>query len=263
MIVYAYDFSVIIIKSKREINYIREACRLTAMTIAFIGKKLIKPGITTEEIDVRAEAYLNSLGGKPAFKGYGGYPAAVCISVNDVVIHGIPDNYKLTEGDIVGIDFGAIYKGYYGDAARTFAVGSIQGKKKKLLEVTEQSLYKGIDAAIPGNRVGDISYAVQSHVEKNGFSIVREFVGHGVGVKLHEEPAIPNFGTKGIGPLLKPNMTIAIEPMVNMGKPDVRILSDGWTVVTLDHKPSAHFENSILITEVGNEILTKVEEVEI
>ena len=246
---------MIIIKSEREIKLIREACRLTALALDYV-ESLIKPGITTGELDRLTEEFIRKNNGLPAFKGYHGYPASICASVNDVVIHGIPGNLMLKEGDIIGVDLGVIYRGYYGDSARTFPVGEVSENAKRLMEITKRALMEGIKKAVPGNRVGDISNAVQTVAESAGYSVVREFVGHGVGKKLHEEPAIPNFGRPGIGPELKPNMTIAIEPMINEGDWHVKVLEDGWTVVTVDGSLSAHFEHTILITEEGNEILT-------
>ena len=254
---------MIFIKTKKEIDYIRESCKIVAETLQLL-KKNVKPGITTGELDLIAEDYILSNNAKAAFKGYsqGGnstdYPASICASVNDEVVHGIPGNRVLKNGEIISLDVGVYKEGFYGDAAISVAVGEISDKKKKLMEVTEESLYLGIDQAVNGNRVHDISYAVQSFVEENGFSIVRDLCGHGVGKHLHEDPAVPNFGKRGTGAKLRKNMTIAIEPMINIGKYNVIQADDGWTILTEDGSPSAHFEHSILITDNKPEILTKI-----
>jgi|UniRef100_A0A7C4U7R9 methionyl aminopeptidase len=248
---------MIIIKNDEEIKLIREASRITAQTIEYLGR-FIKEGITTKELDRIAEEFIRSQNAIPAFKGYRGYPASICASVNDVVIHGIPNSRRLKEGDIISIDIGVNYKGYFGDAAYTFPVGEISENAKKLMDVTKEALYIGIKNAIIGKRTGDVGCAIEEYVEGFGFSVVRDFCGHGVGKMLHEEPAIPNFGERGFGYPFKKNMTVAIEPMVNEGISNVRILDDGWTVVTFDGSLSAHFEHTILITEDGNEILTKI-----
>lgn len=215
--------------------------------------------MTTKQIEQFIENFIIKMGGIPAFKGYRGYPASACISINEQVVHGIPsEKVFIKEGDIVSVDVGVIYDSFYGDAAYTYSVGKISEEAEKLLKVTEEALYKGIAEAIPGYRVGDISNAIQSHVEANGFSVVRAFVGHGIGMSLHEDPQIPNFGSKGVGPKLKKGMTLAIEPMVNAGTHEVKILSDGWTAVTKDGSLSAHFEHTIAITEGEPEILTKL-----
>lgn len=251
---------MIYIKTKKEIDFIRESCRLVSKTLELL-KKYIKPGITTKEIDLIAEDFLLSHNAKPAFKGYEQgngipFPASVCISVDEEVVHGIPDKRVLREGEIVSLDFGVILNGYFGDSATTVPVGQISEEKKKLLEITEKSLYIGIEEAKVGNKVHDISFAIQNFVEKNGYSIVRELTGHGVGRFLHEDPSIPNYGKKGTGPKLKNGMTLAIEPMVNMGKKDVIIGYDGWTVITRDGLPAAHFEHTILVNDGKPEILT-------
>jgi methionyl aminopeptidase len=251
---------VIHIKTKKEIDYIRESCRIVAETLQLVKSK-VKPGITTLELDQIAEDYIRSNDAVPAFKGYiqgdaSEFPGSICTSVDEAVVHGIPGNKTLTDGEIVSIDVGVVKNNYFGDAAITVAVGEISGDKKKLMEVTEKSLYEGIKEAKAGNRVHDISAAVQKFVEANGFSIVRELCGHGVGRYLHEEPSIPNFGIKGTGAKLKNGMTLAIEPMVNYGDYKVRTASDGWTVLTADGKPSAHFEHTILIKDNNPEILT-------
>ncbi len=247
---------MIILKSNQEIKLIEKACRIAAEALEMLGE-LIRPGVKTKELEEYAEAFIKARGGTPAFKGYRGYPASICVSINNQVVHGIPSDRLIKEGDIVSIDLGVVYQGYYGDAARSYAVGRIGELQKRLLEVTERALYKGIEKARPGNRVGDISAAIQDYVESNGFSVVRAFVGHGVGRFLHEEPQVPNFGRPGKGPRLKEGMTIAIEPMVNTGSPDVMVLDDGWTAVTADGGYSAHFEHTVVITKNGAEILTK------
>ena len=217
---------------------------------------MIEPGITTKELDQVAEEYILLKGARPAFKGYRGFPATLCISINDEVVHGIPGRRPLKQGDIVSLDVGVNYVGYFGDAAITFPVGEVDPEAKRLLDVTEKALYIGIEKAKVGNRLFDISYAIQSWVESHGFSVVRDFVGHGIGRELHEEPQIPNFGVPHQGPRLEKGMVLALEPMVNEGTYEVRVLSDGWTVVTVDGKRSAHFEHTIAITEDGAEILS-------
>jgi methionyl aminopeptidase len=219
-------------------------------------KGMIAPGITTRELDQVAEEYIFLKGARPAFKGYRGFPATLCISINEEVVHGIPSQRRLKEGDIVSLDVGANFVGYFGDAAITLPVGEVDPKAERLLEVTEKALYIGIEKAKVGNRLFDISYAIQSWVESHGFSVVRDFVGHGIGRDLHEEPQIPNFGVPHQGPRLEKGMVFALEPMVNEGTSAVRVLSDGWTVVTIDGKRSAHFEHTIAITEDGAEILS-------
>lgn len=252
---------MIYIKTKKEIDYIRESCRIVAESLQLM-KSNVKPGITTNELDRIAEDYIKSNGGIAAFKGYsqGGssinFPASICSSVDDEVVHGIPGNRVLKEGEIISLDVGVQKDGYFGDAALTVAVGEISEQKRMLMDVTEKSLYKGIDAASSGNRVNDIGAAVQEYVEANGFSVVRDLCGHGVGKYLHEDPSVPNYGRRGTGAKLKPGMIIAIEPMVNAGKYGVRTGIDGWTVHTIDGEPSAHFEHSILITNGTPEILT-------
>jgi methionyl aminopeptidase len=251
---------VILIKSKKEIDYIRESCRIVAETLQLL-KSNVKPGITTLELDKIAEDYIRSNNGVPAFKGYSqggapGFPGSVCSSVDDEVVHGIPGSRVLKQGEIVSIDIGVLKNGFFGDAALTVAVGSISDEKKKLMDVTERSLQLGIEQAVTGNKVHDISNAVQVYVEANGFSIVRDLCGHGVGKFLHEDPSIPNFGRKGTGPKLKNGMTLAIEPMVNAGKYDVITANDGWTILTADGSTSAHFEHTILINNNSPEILT-------
>lgn len=246
---------MIIIKSKREIEELRRSNAIVAEVFEKL-KKVIVPGIQTKELDQIAEDIIRSRGALPAFKGYRGFPATLCISINEEVVHGIPGSRRIKEGDIVSIDVGVNMNGYFGDGAITIAVGEIDDVGKKLIEVTEKALYIGIEKARPGNRLFDISYAIQSWVESNGFSVVRDFVGHGIGKDLHEEPQIPNFGSPNQGPRLEKGMVFALEPMVNEGTYMVKILSDGWTVVTADGKRSAHFEHSIAITDGEAEILS-------
>lgn len=236
----------------------RRACKITAAARALAGE-MVRPGVTTGEIDKAVHDFIVSQGAKPSFLHYQGYPASACISVNEVVIHGIPGNRVLKDGDIVSVDVGAYWQGFHGDCAATFACGNISQEAQRLIDVTKQSFFEGIRYARQGYRVSDISHAVQTYVEANGFSVVRAFVGHGVGEHLHEEPSVPNYGAPGKGPRLVKNMTIAVEPMVNMGTYDVRVLRDGWTTVTADGKLAAHYENSILITDGEAEILTVTE----
>ena len=249
---------MIAIKNERELTLMRKACQITAAARALAGE-MVRPGVSTKQIDKAVHDYIVAQGAKPSFLNYNGFPASSCISVNNCVIHGIPGGYVLKEGDIVSVDVGAYYQGFHGDCAATFACGAISAEAKKLIEVTEQSFYEGIRFATRGHRVSDISHAIQTYVESNGFSVVRSFVGHGVGAQLHEEPEVPNFGAPGRGPRLIPGMTLAIEPMVNVGDHNVRILRDGWTVVTADGKLSAHYENTVLITDGEPEILTVTE----
>ena len=234
----------------------RKAGRVVATTLEAL-RAAAQVGMTTGDLDELARQKIAEAGAIPSFKGYHGFPGHICASVNEEVVHGIPGNRVLKEGDILSVDLGAIVEGYHGDSAITFPIGSISSEIQLLLQVTEESLYKGIQAAIVGNRLGDVSSAIQTHVDSYQFGIVREFVGHGIGSQMHEDPKIPNYGPPHQGPLLKAGMTLAIEPMVNLGTPDVRILDDQWTVVTRDGKPSAHFEHTILITENGPEILTR------
>ena len=245
------------LKSERELVYMRDAGKVVAETHQELAKA-VAPGITTKELDQIAEDYITSQGAIPAFKGYRGFPATICTSINEEIVHGIPGLRSLKTGDIISIDIGAVINGYYGDAAVTLPVGEISEEAARLLEVTEQCLYKGIEQAQVNNRLTDISHAIQSYVEANGFSVVRDFVGHGIGKKMHEEPQVPNFGMPGRGPRLKPGMCLAIEPMVNMGSYHVEVLLDNWTVVTSDKQLSAHFEHSIAVTEKGPLILTKI-----
>jgi len=248
---------MVLFKSEAEIEKIRKASRIVASTLEILVQA-VKPGVTTLELDAIAESEIRKAGAIPAFKGYKGFPATLCISVNEEIVHGIPSNKKLKPGDIVGLDLGAIWEGFYGDAARTVAVGQIREEAQKLVEVTEKSLLLGIEQAKPGNRIGDIGYAVQSFVEQHGFSVVRDFVGHGIGRNLHEDPQIPNYGKPGHGPRIKAGMVLAIEPMVCLGRPDVEIMDDNWTAVTRDRSLSAHFEHSVAITANGPVILSSL-----
>jgi methionyl aminopeptidase len=247
---------MIILKSAKELDRMREAGKIVYLTHQEL-KKAIQPGVTTKELDRIAEKVITRFGAIPSFKGYNGFPGRICTSVNEELVHGIPGNRTLKEGDIISIDIGACYEGYHGDSAWTYAVGKISPDAEKLLSVTEASLYKGLEQAKPGARIGDISHAVQRVAEEAGFSIVREYVGHGIGQNLHEAPSVPNYGLAGKGPRLKPGMTLAVEPMVNFGKRFVRTLADNWTVVTTDGSICAHFEHTIAITDEGHEILTK------
>ncbi len=249
---------MILIKNNIEIDLIRESSQIVAETLQLI-KSYVKVGITTNELDRIAEDYIRSNDAIPAFKGYGydvPFPASICASINEEVVHGIPSERELQDGDIISVDIGVLKNNYYGDAALTVAVGEISDEKKLLMKVTEESLYKGIEAAVVGNRIGDISHAVQSYVESFGFSIVRDLTGHGVGRKLHEDPPIPNYGKPKSGPLIKEGMTIAIEPMVNAGIYKVKIASDEWTILTADRRPSAHYEHTIAIINGKPEILS-------
>ncbi len=248
---------MIILKSSEEIEKIAESCRIVGKTLDAI-KTFVRPGITTKDIEIFADAYIKEKGGVSAFKGYRGYPASICTSVNEEVIHGIPSKRVLKEGDIVSIDLGVYKNGFYGDGAVTIPVGKVDPEAEKLIQITEEALYIGIKHAKVNNRVSDISNAIQKYVESNGFSVVRAFVGHGIGRELHEEPQIPNFGLPGTGLRLRDGMTLAIEPMVNAGGYDVFIMDDGWTAVTVDGKLSAHFEHTVLITLNGQMILTKI-----
>ena len=247
---------MITIKSEREIELLREAGRLTYLTHKEV-EKYIKPGITTKELDKIAEKFILSKGCTPSFKNYNGFPASICTSVNDEVVHGIPSNRKLKEGDIISVDIGVCYKGYHGDSAWTYPVGKISEEKQYLLEHTEKSLFEGLKEVKPGNKLGDICSAIGSYASKHNLGIVREIVGHGVGTNIHEDPEIPNYGTPNTGPVLKEGMVFAIEPMLNLGGDDVVMLDDDWTIVTEDYSPSAHFEHTIVVTSTGYEILTR------
>lgn len=248
------------IKTEEEINRVRASCQVVSEVLRLLAK-YIRPGLTTMELDSFAEDFIRSSGAEPAFKGYDpqktkAYPATICVSIDDEVVHGIPDGRKLSEGEIVSIDVGVLKNGFYGDGARTFAVDKVSEKKELLLKVTEEALSKGIEQAVAGKRLHDISHAVQQHVEQAGFSVVRELAGHGIGKLLHEEPPIPNFGEPGTGIELRERMTLAIEPMVNVGTHKVRLMKDGWTVRTQDGEPSAHFENTVVVRKGKAEILT-------
>ncbi|MBA1336384.1 MAG: Methionine aminopeptidase [Firmicutes bacterium] len=247
---------MIILKSPTEIEIMKTAGRIVAETLEKL-KEVIKPGITTKELDQMAEEFIVKSGAVPAFKGYRGFPASICTSINNQVVHGIPGLNRLENGDIVSIDIGTIYNGYYGDAAVTFGVGKISKDAEKLIDITKESLFKGIEKAVEGNRLSDISHAVQKFVEENGFSVVRDYVGHGIGQNMHEDPQVPNFGLPGKGPRLKEGMVLAIEPMVNQGSYHVRTLMDNWTVVTADGSLSAHYEHTVAITGEGPLILTQ------
>ena len=250
---------MITIKSDREIQLMREAGRITAYAHQKV-KEAIRPGISTYELDQIAYNAIISQGAVPSFLNYHGYPASICASINEVVVHGIPSKKTiLKNGDIISIDIGAIYRGYHGDAARTHYVGEVKEEVKQLVEITKESFYEGLKYAKPGNRLSDISHAIGKYAESFGYGVVRDFTGHGIGRNLHEDPAIPNYGEIGHGPILKKGMTLAIEPMINLGTYRVKILSDGWTTVTTDKLPSAHYENTIVITDNGYEILTKHE----
>ncbi len=252
---------MIYLKTPEEIALLRASNQLVGKTLAEVAKH-IRVGVTTLELDKIAEDFIRSNGAVPGFLGYGGFPNTLCISVNDQVVHGIPSNYALKEGDIVSVDCGVLQNGYYGDSAYTFCVGKVDEKVKKLLKITKESLSLGIDSAQHGNRIGDIGYAIQKHCQAAGFSVVRKLVGHGVGRNLHEDPEVPNFGKKGAGVLLKEGMVIAIEPMINMGNRDVVQEKDGWTIRTIDGKPSAHFEHTIAIRKGKAEILSTFDYIE-
>jgi methionyl aminopeptidase len=249
---------MVILKSREEVEKMHKAGQIVAKTLNLLADH-VKPGITTMELDAIAEGEIRKAGATPSFKGYRGFPASLCVSINEEVVHGIPSYKKLRDGDVVSLDLGAIWQGFHGDAARTFIVGKADDQAMQLMRVTEESLMLGIEQARAGNRIGDIGYAVQNYVESHGFSVVREFVGHGIGRNLHEDPQIPNYGNPGQGPRIKMGMVIAIEPMVCMGKPEVEIMSDNWTAVTKDRSLAAHFEHSIAITDNGPWILTTVD----
>jgi len=243
-------------RSNNEIEMISKSCQIVADTLEMISD-LVVPGVLISDLDKMAENFIISAGARPAFKGYMGFPSTLCISIEDAVVHGIPHDIELEEGQIVGIDCGAELNGYYGDHAKTFAVGNISAEKKKLMTITKESLNKGIEMAVPGNCVGDIGHAVQTHAESNGYSVVRELVGHGIGQNLHEEPQVPNYGQPNEGYKLHAGMCIAIEPMINLGKKEVYTSEDGWTILTVDGKASAHFEHTIAILEDGPKVLSR------
>lgn len=242
-------------KSLREIETMRHAGKITSMALAAVGAA-IRPGVSTKQLDAIAEKTIRSMQATPSFKGYGGFPASICTSINDRLVHGIPDNTILKEGDIISIDCGACYKGYHGDSAWTFAVGEVSEEAKHLMKVTKESLFVGLKQVKAGNRLGDVCHAIGEYVENHGCSVPLDYTGHGIGMELHEEPAIPNFGQAGRGVLLKEGMTLAIEPMVHAGKPQTRVLQDDWTVVTKDGSLAAHYEHTVLVTKDGYEILT-------
>lgn len=246
---------MISIKSKHEIELMKEAGMMVSKTHKYL-QKYIKPGITTKDLDELAEEYIRSMGGIPTCKGYEGFPTALCTSINDEVVHGIPSNRKLKNGDIITIDMVIGYKGYQGDAAWTYAVGSISDEKKYLMEHTEKALYEGIKQVKPGAHIGDISNAIETYATKHKLGVVKELVGHGIGTEMHEDPDVPNYGKPGHGPRLKEGMVICIEPMLNLGTADIEMLDDNWTIVTRDEKPSAHYEHTVLVTKDGYEILT-------
>ena len=253
---------MILLKSREEIELIRNSSLLIGRTLAEIGK-FIKPGVTTAFLDKIGEQFIRDNGATPVFKGYGGFPSSFCISINDEIVHGFPSDERfLEDGDIVSIDGGANLNGFISDSAYTFVVGEVKPEVAKLLKVTKEALYLGIEKWVEGNRVGDIGYAIQTHVEKNGFSIVREMCGHGVGIKLHEDPNICNYGRPGTGPLLKEGMVFAIEPMVNMGSKNIKFINDGWTPITKDGKPSAHFEHDVAVGKEKADLLSSFEAIE-
>jgi methionyl aminopeptidase len=248
---------MIILKTKREIEVMRKAGRLVAKSHELV-REYIKPGVTTKELDQLVEEFLRSQNAIPTFKGYGGFPFSICASVNEEVVHGFPSDRKLLEGDIVSIDIGATFEGYVGDSAKTFYVGEVEDEKRRLVEATRQSFYEGIKFAKTSFRLSDISHAIQQYAESQGFSVVRDFVGHGVGKNMHESPQIPNFGKPGKGPRLQEGMVLAIEPMINAGKYNVKVLDNDWTVVTVDGRPSAHYEHTVAITDGEPELLTVI-----
>ena len=252
---------MIYLKTDEEIELLRAANQIVARTLAEVAK-VIAPGVTTLKLDAVAEEYIRSQGAVPGFKGYGGFPGTLCVSVNENVVHGIPSNYALREGDIVSVDCGAVKDGYNGDSTYTFCVGEVEEEVKRLLRTTKESLYIGIEHAVEGNRIGDIGHAIQEYCEKRGYGVVREMCGHGVGRKLHEDPDVPNYGLKGTGPLIKNGMVIAIEPMINMGSKNIVIERDGWTTRTKDRKPSAHYEHTIAIHHGKPDILSSFQYVE-
>ena len=248
-----------IIYCEEEISTIRKSNQIVAKILAELGR-MITPGVQTKELDEYAELRVKEMNAIPAFKDYRGYPASLCTSINEEIVHGIPSSRRLRDGDIISLDFGVLYEGYYGDAAVTYPVGEITPKAKELIKAAEETFYKGIEQMKPGRRISDISFAIQSHVESQGFSVIRAFVGHGIGLSLHEEPQVPNFGPPGRGPKLKSGMVLAIEPMIAMGDWDVEILDDNWTAITRDRSLSAHYEHTVVITQKGPEILSLPDE---
>lgn len=252
---------MIYLKTKEEIELLRQSNMLVSRTLALVGQH-IREGVTTAQLDEIAEEYIRSQGAVPGFKGYGGFPATLCTSVNEQVVHGIPSGYELREGDILSVDCGAFMNGFHGDSAYTFMVGDVAPRTRELLEVTREALYRGVAAAQLGNRIGDISHAVQQYAQSHGMTVVREMVGHGLGRELHEEPQVPNYGKRGSGVLLKEGMVLCIEPMINLGTRNIVFEKDGWTVRTSDRKPSAHFEFAVAITADGPDVLTTFEYIE-
>lgn len=246
---------MITIKSEREIALLKQAGNIVYQTHNYL-KPYIKEGITTLELDKLAEDFIRFCDATPSFKGYNGFPGSICTSINDEVVHGIPENRKLKNGDIISIDIGACYKGYHGDSAWTYAVGDVNDEKRYLMEHTEKALYQGLNAIKPGNRIGDIGYAVEKYAHEHNLGVVLELCGHGVGTKLHESPDVPNYGIKGTGPRLKEGMVLAVEPMLNIGSPDIYMLENDWTIVTEDSRPSAHYEHTVVVTKDGYQILT-------
>lgn len=246
---------MITIKSEREIELLRIAGNIVYETHQYL-KKFIKPGITTLELDKLADNFIKSKDATPSFKGYDGFPASICTSVNQEVVHGIPGSYKLKNGDIISIDIGACYKGYHGDSAWSYPVGDISLEKQELLKYTHEALFQGLEEVKPGNRIGDISFRIEDYAKKHNLGVVKELVGHGVGTSIHEDPDVPNYGKKGTGPKLKKGMVLAIEPMLNLGSPEIVVLEDNWTIETRDYSPSAHFEHTVVVTDDGYEILT-------
>lgn len=249
------------LKTREEIEILRENALMVSKTLAHVGK-LVEPGITTRELDAVAEKYIRSLGAEPGFLGYEGFPATLCLSVNEVVVHGFPSDYRLREGDILSVDCGTKYRGFYGDSAYTFPVGKVDEETRKLLDTTKASLYEGIAKAVAGGRIGDIGNAVQSYCESRGFSVVREMVGHGLGRNMHESPEVPNYGRQGHGVKLREGMVICIEPMINAGKKEVYLDDNGWGVITADHKKSAHFELTVAIRKGEPDVLSTFEFIE-
>jgi methionyl aminopeptidase len=252
---------MIFLKTDEQIELMRESNMLVAKTLGYITH-MMKPGIKTLDIDKKAEEFIRDNGAEPGFKGYNTYPNTLCISVNNQIVHGLPSKYELKDGDIVSVDCGTLKNGFYGDSAYTFPIGNISDEVKKLLDITKECLYFGIEQAIVGARIGDISNAIQTHAEKNGFTVVRELVGHGIGKGLHEKPEVPNYGRKGVGTKLKKGLVIAIEPMINMGKKDIKQASDGWTICTSDNKLSAHYEHTVAIKPGQADILSSFEYIE-
>jgi methionyl aminopeptidase len=250
---------MIVLKSEKEIVSIRKSCRIVAQVLADL-RNMIEPGITTMELDAFAEKKALEMGGIPAFKGYRGFPSSLCTSINEEIIHGIPSSRKLREGDILGLDFGVIYDGYYGDAAVTYPVGQISPEAKRLIDAAEKAFFEGYEMVQEGHRISDISHAIQKSVEERGYSVIRAFVGHGIGISLHEEPQIPNFGVPGRGPKMKRGLVLAIEPMIAAGDWEVEIKDDNWTAITKDRSLSAHYEHTVALTQKGPEILSRTEE---